>query len=476
MRGLRPQVTLTIINGLITCSSHIHRFSSRNASTIISSSSSSSLRTFTSAIAVVALATKTQGFVFDSNTNLVRQKRQYTITGGCCHLWYQENDNNSNNNDCHNNMVQTNNDNKTTKKNTLRIEEENHNNEDAVLTEAVGRITLNDKNEDDVVPHQDNEIGEKKNHNNNNNINLKDDNTTSLHKNKQIQPKTTSPALEQFASWIQEGKIKNILVVVGAGISVSAGIPDFRSPGTGLYDNLQTYNLPYPEAVFDLDFYRHNPQPFVTLARELWPTGRTFLPTITHCFLTILARKKKLLRVYSQNIDGLEHFAQLPTDYLVECHGHFRTASCIRCGAEASIDATQAIILEEGRVPRCASCRKGIVKPDIVFFGEGLPDRYHSMVGPDLEKADACLVMGTSLEVAPVSLIPERLSRKSKRLLLNREVVGTFPSPPGMGRDRVELNDCDVSVRTLARLLGWLDELESLYDQVAGAGTNGDQI
>ena len=76
----------------------------------------------------------------------------------------------------------------------------------------------------------------------------------------------------------------------------------------GLYDNLQKYNLPYPEAVFDLEFFTYyNHQPFVTLATELWPTGQTFRPTITHSFLTLLARKNKLLRVYSQNIDGLEH-------------------------------------------------------------------------------------------------------------------------------------------------------------------------
>ena len=141
-------------------------------------------------------------------------------------------------------------------------------------------------------------------------------------------------ALREFASWIKTGSVKNILVVTGAGISVSAGIPDFRTPGTGtsdishkdilrnepssdspwksvgLYDNLQKYNLPYPEAVFDLDFFGRNPKPFVTLAKELWPTGLTFQPTLTHSFLTLLARKNLLLRVYSQNIDGLEHLGE----------------------------------------------------------------------------------------------------------------------------------------------------------------------
>ena len=116
-------------------------------------------------------------------------------------------------------------------------------------------------------------------------------------------------ALRQVAEWIQQGKTSRILVLTGAGVSVSAGIPDFRTPGTGLYDNLAQYNLPFPEAVFDLGFYARNPRPFCQLAQELWP-GLKFLPTLTHSFLTLLHQKGLLLRCYTQNIDGLEHLGE----------------------------------------------------------------------------------------------------------------------------------------------------------------------
>jgi NAD+-dependent protein deacetylase sirtuin 2 len=132
-------------------------------------------------------------------------------------------------------------------------------------------------------------------------------------------------ALTTLAHWILRD-CQKVVILSGAGVSVAAGIPDFRTPGTGLYDNLAKYNLPFPEAVFDVDFYKKNPQPFVSLAREIWP-GMTHSPTLTHCFMSLLASKGKLLRVYTQNIDGLEVLAQLAPEKIVECHGHFRTAS-----------------------------------------------------------------------------------------------------------------------------------------------------
>ena len=109
-------------------------------------------------------------------------------------------------------------------------------------------------------------------------------------------------ALKTLAHWIL-AECENVVVLSGAGVSVAAGIPDFRTPGTGLYDNLQKYNLPYPEAVFDVGFYKDNPQPFCSLAKEIWP-GITHSPTLTHSFMSLLASKGKLLRAYTQNIDG----------------------------------------------------------------------------------------------------------------------------------------------------------------------------
>ncbi|KAF9347947.1 NAD-dependent protein deacetylase sirtuin-2, partial [Mortierella sp. AD094] len=77
--------------------------------------------------------------------------------------------------------------------------------------------------------------------------------------------------INAIADLIATGEAKNIIVMTGAGISTAAGIKDFRSPGTGLYDDLEKYNLPFPEAVFDLEFFKETPLPFYHLAKHLYP-------------------------------------------------------------------------------------------------------------------------------------------------------------------------------------------------------------
>lgn len=266
-----------------------------------------------------------------------------------------------------------------------------------------------------------------------------------------------TPGLPTLARWIQTGEVSNILVLSGAGVSCSAGIPDFRTPGTGLYDNLAKYNLPYPEAVFDINFYRKNSGPFVSLASEIWP-GLRHSPTLTHSFVKLLDDKGLLLRNYTQNIDGLEILAGVSEERIVECHGHFRTASCVNCFSPHDGTKAKEEIVQNKRAPKCRKC-KGPVKPDIVFFGEGLPDRFGKLLRQDLEIADLIIVMGTSLMVAPVSLIPTMVHDDCRRVLFNRELVGDFNPGQGQQRDIFGCGDIDDTVHELCEMLAWEQEL-----------------
>jgi len=279
-------------------------------------------------------------------------------------------------------------------------------------------------------------------------------------------PSHTPPTLEHVASLFSPSsggppKFSKVLVLTGAGVSVAAGIPDFRTPGTGLYDNLEKYNLPHPTAVFDLDFYRSNPVPFVTLAKEIWPGEH--MPTMTHAFIKLLSDKGVLLRNYTQNIDGLEVLGGVPEDKVVECHGHFRTASCTNCGAVAEIGTVAESIVGRAEVPVCESCG-GYVKPDIVFFGEDLPGVFHNNIQRDAEEADLLIVIGTSLQVHPVAGIPDFVGEDVPRLLFNRELVGNFDTSEYNYRDVYEGGDCDGAVTKFCGMVGWEDDLSECYE------------
>ncbi|RVE47277.1 hypothetical protein evm_008074 [Chilo suppressalis] len=280
--------------------------------------------------------------------------------------------------------------------------------------------------------------------------------------------------LDGIVKWIKSDRCKNIITLSGAGISTAAGIPDFRSPETGLYHNLQKYNLPEPQAIFEINFFRQNPKPFFCLAKEMYPGN--FKPTTSHYFIRLLHEKGLLLRHYTQNIDTLERRADLPDDKLVEAHGTFYTSHCLECRKEYTLDFVKDRIFAD-EIPICTEC-PGVVKPDIVFFGESLPERFQRCLQEDFERCDMLIIMGSSLEVQPFASLIDMVPDWCPRLLINRERAGVR-SPMlrlwGLGgglqfdedsiRDVARLGDCDDGCQDLADRLGWGDELRALVAQ-----------
>lgn len=198
---------------------------------------------------------------------------------------------------------------------------------------------------------------------------------------------------------------KKIVFLTGAGISVSAGIPDFRTPGSGLYSQLEKFKLPAPEAIFEINYFKHSPEAFYKLSKEFMTCGSH--PTVCHFFIAELHRRNKLLINYSQNIDGLEIEAGVPVDKLVQAHGHFRTAKCTACREVADITEFQKCVTED-RINYCDKCKKGLVKPDIVFFGETLPKEFFQKMNV-LSDADLVFVIGTSLKVFPFASLVDQI-------------------------------------------------------------------
>jgi len=281
------------------------------------------------------------------------------------------------------------------------------------------------------------------------------------------QDDSCSLTLESIAQKIRNGSIKRIITMAGAGISTSAGIPDFRSEGCGLYStiNQKFPELAFPEQIFYLDFFKRNPHPFYEFAKELLPPaeGEGYEPTPCHKFIKKLNDKKLLVRHYTQNIDGLEWKAGLPDDKLIEAHGSFRNAHCIKCRAEYTEDfIREKLSNPSGNViPRCtrlAGCQ-GLVKPDIVF-GEGLPERFFTCLEKDFKKCDLLIIMGTSLTVHPFASLIDMVKPSCPRLLINFDnESGAFNvEPPADRRNHFLQGTCDEGCQKLEELLEWNKE------------------
>ena len=245
--------------------------------------------------------------------------------------------------------------------------------------------------------------------------------------------------LEEITGKIQNREIKNIIAMCGAGISTSAGIPDFRSPSTGLYFKLRKYNLPYPEAIFTYDYFKKDPTPFYHLVRELFPDKLT--PTPTHRLLTLLHEKGTtkidlhrflihilglLKRIYTQNIDALEHIAGVPEDKIIEAHGTFHRSYCTRCKKQYSLAWLKERVFQHDNdvnVPKCEDC-ENVVRPDIVFFGESLPRRYFQTIKSDFSDCDLLIIIGTSLTVTPFANLIHETKPNVPRMYLNLSKPG----------------------------------------------------
>jgi len=218
---------------------------------------------------------------------------------------------------------------------------------------------------------------------------------------------------------------RKVMVVTGAGISASCGIPTFRGAGD-FYDTVaREFGLPDGHAVMDINFFNDDPRPFFKVAKRLYPSN--YEPSRTHKFIKNLESAGLLLRDYTQNVDTLERSAGIKR--VVYCHGSFSSATCTQCRAKYDGQDVEEKILD-GRVPKCNRCKeeyltRGVIKPDITFFHESLPDDFYNHIKGDLHDADLLLVMGTSLSVAPVSYIPLEL-RNVPSIFINAEQVDQY--------------------------------------------------
>lgn len=201
----------------------------------------------------------------------------------------------------------------------------------------------------------------------------------------------------------------SLVAFTGAGLSTPSGIPDFRSPHSGMWEKSD------PMTVASIFGFRQNPQAFYNWVRPLARLTMDAQPNPAHFALARLEALGKLKSVITQNIDMLHERAGNHKIY--ELHGHLREATCIHCFKVYPAKPILERFMEDGIVPLCRECG-GILKPNVILFGEQLPIRQLQGAREAVRNCDLLIVLGSSLEVAPASDLPVMAKQAGAKLII----------------------------------------------------------
>jgi NAD-dependent deacetylase len=225
---------------------------------------------------------------------------------------------------------------------------------------------------------------------------------------------TASRAATRLAELIRSSS--NAVVLTGAGVSVPSGIPDFRSPGTGLWENVN------PMEVAHIDVFRREPDRFWHFYGNRFASLVDVQPNPAHEAIAELELRGHVQGVITQNIDRLHRKAG--SQNVVEVHGTIEWSVCPECGGRVSLERVLEILDQHAGAPECEACIAPL-KPDVVLFGELLPadaiERAHELA----EQADLMICVGSSLEVYPVASLPGIARERGARLA----IVTQGPTP-----------------------------------------------
>ena len=199
------------------------------------------------------------------------------------------------------------------------------------------------------------------------------------------------------------------VVLTGAGISVPSGIPDFRSPGTGLWENVD------PMEVAHIDAWRRDPDRFWSFYSQRFVSLVDKEPNEAHVAIAELERRGLVRAVITQNIDRLHRLAG--SERLIEVHGSIDRSICMECGGKVPLDRVVNLLEAGDGAPLCEACVAPL-KPDVVLFGELLPERALSEAQQLAMDADLMICVGSSLEVYPVAGLPAMTHGGGGRIVL----------------------------------------------------------
>jgi NAD-dependent deacetylase len=205
---------------------------------------------------------------------------------------------------------------------------------------------------------------------------------------------------------------EHAVALTGAGLSTPSGIPDFRSPDTGLWENFD------PLEIATIQVFRRRPADFFKWIRLLARQMFEAQPNLAHYALAELQRAGCVQHIITQNIDGLQQRAG--AQHVIELHGDILTGTCVSCYTVYRSTEFHEQFINAGRIPTCPRC-DGIIKPNVILFGEALPVHELMAAKRAVANCDVLLIAGSSLEVAPASDLPMLArSRQARVIIVNQ--------------------------------------------------------
>ena len=196
----------------------------------------------------------------------------------------------------------------------------------------------------------------------------------------------------------------------GAGISTQSGIPDFRSPGSGLWNKYS------PMEVATLSAFRYDPNRFFDWLRPFVSNIFQAAPNSAHIALAKLEESKHLKCVVTQNIDALHQKAG--SKNVIELHGTYQTLTCLGCFEQFPADQDLLNwIIEHASAPSCSKCG-GLLKPDIILYEEQLPKEKWNQAKKEIIQCDLLLILGSSLTVTPACDLPYIVLKKGGNVVI----------------------------------------------------------
>lgn len=203
---------------------------------------------------------------------------------------------------------------------------------------------------------------------------------------------------------------RKAVVLTGAGVSVPSGIPDFRTPETGMWANVD------PMEVAHIDTFRNDPERFWSFYGERFASLGDKLPNGAHEAIAELERRGLIEAVITQNIDRLHHMAG--TEDLIEVHGSIEFSECFSCGKSFELEWVRDQAADQG-IPRCDECDPPPpLKPNVVLFGEMLPEDALHRSAQLASEVDVMIAIGSSLVVHPVAGLPSITLRSGGQVAL----------------------------------------------------------